>query len=63
MSAFDTFELFERPSRQWKPSSMKVKFTPNVSREDSLPDQISGPDLIDSGEEGDEWIESAITIV
>jgi hypothetical protein len=63
MTAFDAFELFERPSNQWEPSSMKVKFTPNMSREDAFPDQIPGPDLDNSGEEENEWPESVITIV
>jgi hypothetical protein len=42
---------------------MRVKFTPNVSREDSFPDQTSAPELDDLGEEGDEWVESVISNV
>jgi hypothetical protein len=42
---------------------MKVKFTPNVSREDAFSDQTSGRDLDDSGEEKNEWIESVITVL
>jgi hypothetical protein len=56
-------ELSERPSYRWEPSSMRVKFTPNVSREDSFPDQTSAPELDDLGEEGDEWVESVISNV
>jgi hypothetical protein len=62
-STFGKFTLFERPRYGWEPSSMKVKFTPNVSREDAFCDQTSRRDLDDSGEEENEWIESVITVV
>jgi hypothetical protein len=62
-TAFDEFELFERPSYPWEPSSMKVKFTRNVSWEDSFQNQTAVPELHDSREEENDWVESVITIV
>jgi hypothetical protein len=56
-------KLFDRPSYLWEPSSMKIKYTPNMSQGNLVTDQMSTQDLDDLGEEEDDWVENVITII